>query len=112
MPEQVEPFLAEVPTQRVDVVGQPVHPAGAQVGRHRGGAGAAGVRNDQLPGGGQAAEVAEVRAGPPGTAGHADQGRPVADHAVGQLGAVVRGEEGHAVSLPGWRGARSSFSRP
>lgn len=95
--QQVDPVQAEVLAQRLHVGHEPV----AAVGRGVLGCGGlprpAQVQQDQLPYGGEPAEVAEVRARPHRPAGQADQGLTLPHQVVGERGGVVRGEGRHAV---------------
>lgn len=102
--EQCEPLQAQVLAERFDVLGELREGVAGRVGRGRGVAGAAAVRDDQLPVRGHPAEVAQVRGVPPGSAYQAHQGRQGrvgrSEDAVMELGIVVCTEVRHTDSLP------------
>jgi hypothetical protein len=75
--EQVEPLQPQFGAQRLYVTGQPVTAVGRRISGHRRFPGAPGVRQDQLPRGAEATEIAQVVGSPAGSAGQADQRPPV-----------------------------------
>lgn len=90
--------------ERLQILGELWEGVAGRVGGGRGVAGAAAVGNDQLPVRGQAAEVTQIRGVPPGSAYQTHQGRQRgvgrSEHAVVELGIVVRVEGRHTDSLP------------
>jgi hypothetical protein len=77
--EQVDPLLAEVGPQGVDVLGEPVEAQGRRVGRHLARAGGPVVEHHQRALLREPGEVLQVGAGPAGAARDAHEPRAGAD---------------------------------
>jgi hypothetical protein len=86
--EQIHPLQVKMPAKRFHVIGDPVDPIGARIGRYLGGARTPVVEQDQCPVGIEPTQLTQVLHGLPWATRDTDQRRTGPDQAIAQFGPI------------------------